>query len=186
MKVVLLAAGLGTRLRPLTDTVPKCLVPIHGKPLLDFWIEKFVHRDDVSAIYINLHYLHDKVENHLNHRWADEPKITTWYEPHLLGTGGTLCTHAQALVDQPTILIHADNLSVFDTDGFIAAYLNRPETADMTMMLFQTATPQSCGIVELNEHGLLVKMHEKVARPPGQSGKWCGLYSFSHSNQDYG
>ncbi len=39
MKALLLAAGLGTRLRPITDHVPKCLVPIHGRPLLDYWLE---------------------------------------------------------------------------------------------------------------------------------------------------
>ncbi len=167
MKVVLLAAGLGTRLRPLTATVPKCLVPIHGKPLLDFWIEKFVHREDVSEIYINLHYLHEKVVQHLQTRWLHEPKIKTWFEPDLLGTGGTVCAHARELAGETVILVHADNLSAFDTGHFVQAFDQRPATAAMTMMLFSTDTPQSCGIVELDDRGVVIKMHEKVANPPG-------------------
>ena len=57
MRAVLLAAGLGTRLRPLTDTVPKCLVPIKGKPLLDIWIESLLQAG-VESILVNLHYKH--------------------------------------------------------------------------------------------------------------------------------
>ena len=167
MKVVLLAAGLGTRLRPITDTVPKCLVPIHGKPLLDFWIEKFVHRDDVSDIYINLHYLHEKVSQHLTANWQHAPKIKTWYEPELLGTGGTVCAHAEELAGDTVILVHADNLSVFDTDAYIKAFTQRPANVAMTMMLFHTDTPQSCGIIEHDENGIVLNMHEKVANPPG-------------------
>ena len=64
MRAVLLAAGLGTRLRPLTDTVPKCLVPIKGKPLLDIWIESLLQAG-VERILVNLHYKHELVEDHI-------------------------------------------------------------------------------------------------------------------------
>ena len=60
MKTILLAAGLGTRLRPLTENIPKCLVPIKGKPLLQIWIEN-LHAAGISNFLINTHYLYDKV-----------------------------------------------------------------------------------------------------------------------------
>ncbi len=64
MRALLLAAGLGTRLRPLTDTVPKCLVPIHGKPLLGYWLAML--RDaGVFPMLVNLHYMADKVRQYL-------------------------------------------------------------------------------------------------------------------------
>ena len=64
MRAVLLAAGLGTRLRPLTDTIPKCLVPIKGKPLLDIWCETLLAAG-VEKVLVNTHYKHQVVEEHL-------------------------------------------------------------------------------------------------------------------------
>lgn len=88
MKAFLLAAGLGTRLRPLTDTIPKCLVPINGKPLLQYWIDLF-EKHGIDEVCINLHYLSDQVVNFIK---ANPSKIK-WhlsYEPELLGSGGTI------------------------------------------------------------------------------------------------
>ena len=64
MRALLLAAGLGTRLRPLTETVPKCLVPIHGKPLLDYWLEHLFDAG-IERVLINLHWLPDVVRAHV-------------------------------------------------------------------------------------------------------------------------
>ena len=64
MRALLLAAGLGTRLRPLTDTTPKCLVPIKGKPLLDIWCEALLAAG-VTKLLINLHYKSEQVQQHL-------------------------------------------------------------------------------------------------------------------------
>ncbi len=61
MKALLLAAGLGTRLRPITNIIPKCLVPINGKPLLEIWLETLT-KAGVKEFLINTHYLHEKVE----------------------------------------------------------------------------------------------------------------------------
>ena len=62
MKAILLAAGFGTRLRPLTNNIPKCLVPIKGKPLLEIWLDK-LSDVGVKDFLINTHYLYDKVES---------------------------------------------------------------------------------------------------------------------------
>ena len=65
MKAILLAAGLGTRLKPLTNTIPKCLVPISGRPLLSYWLEKLANLG-INEILINVHYLAEQVENYIS------------------------------------------------------------------------------------------------------------------------
>ena len=62
MKALLLAAGLGTRLRPVTNTIPKCLVPINGKVLLEYWLEKLIDIG-IKEILINTSYLSEEVCN---------------------------------------------------------------------------------------------------------------------------
>ena len=65
MRAILLSAGLGTRLRPLTNEVPKCLVPINGRPLLDIWLEKLT-LSGFGPFLVNTHYLSGQVERHLS------------------------------------------------------------------------------------------------------------------------
>ncbi|MCR4286945.1 MAG: sugar phosphate nucleotidyltransferase, partial [Deltaproteobacteria bacterium] len=88
MKAFILAAGRGERLRPLTDTVPKCLVPVCGEPLLKIWLE-ICERSGVTDVLINLHHLPEMVEGFL--RNADtRVRVTTVFEEELLGSAGTL------------------------------------------------------------------------------------------------
>jgi mannose-1-phosphate guanylyltransferase len=88
MKALLLAAGLGTRLRPITEKIPKCLVPINGVPLLDIWLEK-LSNIGIEEFLINTHYLHQDVENFISKN-KYKKKIKTTFEEKLLGTAGTL------------------------------------------------------------------------------------------------
>ena len=67
MKAFLLAAGVGSRMRPLTDTVPKCMLTINDRPLLDIWLDAFA-KAGVDEILVNLHHLPDVVQHHLDHR----------------------------------------------------------------------------------------------------------------------
>ena len=166
MRVLLLAAGLGTRLAPLTKTIPKCLVPINGRPLLDHWME-LLSAGGIEDVLVNLHYLPDQVRAYL----ADcrHPlRIATAYEPRLRGTGGTLLHNRDYFRGQPVMLVHADNLSLFDVRAFIARFETRPPGVDMTMMTFLTDAPETCGIVELDPAGIVRAFHEKVPNPPGR------------------
>jgi mannose-1-phosphate guanylyltransferase len=168
MKAVLLAAGLGTRLKPITDSIPKCMVPINGKPLLDYWLELLSKNPDIDEIFINVSYLKAQVTEHLANTWGHLTQLTIWNETSLLGTAGTLVTNYECLSGDHVLVIHADNLSKFPLEQFIQAHYNRPKDCLATMMLFNTDTPSSCGIVELDEQNRLLKMHEKVATPPGR------------------
>jgi mannose-1-phosphate guanylyltransferase len=165
VKAILLSAGFGTRLRPLTNTIPKCLVPILGKPLLAIWLDRLFENGDIERVLVNTHYLSDRVVEHVAQSpWKD--KIDLVYEPTLLGTAGTLWQNRAWMDDGPTLVAHADNLTLFDVPAFIAAHQNRPANCPITMMTFDTDAPETCGIVE-EEDGIVIGFHEKVANPPG-------------------
>ena len=164
MKALLLAAGLGTRLRPLTNTLPKCLVPINDKPLLEYWLEHLTQMG-INEFLINTHYLHVKVEEFINQsKYKD--KITLTYEKELLNTGGTLLENRDFFNNEPFMLIHADNLSFCDFSAFIDAHDKRRNGCEITMMTFITDTPSSCGIVKIDEDAVVQEFYEKVENPP--------------------
>lgn len=166
MKAVLLAAGLGTRLRPLTERVPKCLVPIAGRPLLDLWLDRLVEAG-VEAIHINTHHLADQVQAHVAAHPA-RGRIRLLHEDRLLGTGGTLERMAPNLRGGTFLCIHADNLARFDLRALLRAHEHRPAGVDITLLSFDTDMPSSCGIIETDTRGVVTAFHEKVADPPGR------------------
>lgn len=165
MRAILLAAGLGTRLRPLTETIPKCLAPIKGVPLLSIWLDSLAHAG-IGPFLINTHYLHKQVEAFANaspHKNA----IILMHEAELRGTAGTLIANLDFYEGRDGLLIHADNYCLADFEAFLLAHEKRPPECIMTMMTFRTETPSSCGIVELDDRGIVVGFHEKLSNPPG-------------------
>lgn len=182
MNALLLAAGLGTRLRPLTDHVPKCLVPIHGRPLLGYWLDMLL-RGGLAHVVVNTHYLPAQVEAFVAASpWAS--RVTLSPEPELLGTGGTVLANAPRLGPGAFMVAHADNLCRFDVGAFIAAHRARPAGCEITMMTFATDAPQSCGIVELDAQERVVAFHEKVASPPGNLANGA-VYLFEPAVVDF-
>src|SRR5258708_3459839 len=112
MKALLLAAGLGTRLRPITNHIPKCLVPIKQKPLLAYWLDLLLP-NGIDELLINTHYLPEAVEDFVNQSpWRD--RITLVHEDELLGTGGTLLKNRNFFKNESFFIGHADNLTRFD------------------------------------------------------------------------
>jgi len=165
MRAILLAAGFGTRLRPLTNTIPKCLVPIHGQPLLSIWLERLTQAG-IGPFLVNTHYLREQVQEFV----ATSPyrdQITLVHEPTLLGTAGTLMANLDFFQGEDGLLIHADNYCLADLRAFVAAHQQRPPECLVTVMAFRTSTPSTCGILELDDRGVVVGFHEKVANPPG-------------------
>ena len=120
---MILAAGLGTRLKPLTDRIPKALVPIAGKPLLEWQLEK-LRAAGIRDVVINVHHFADQVEAYVREnasfgmdiRFSDEREL-------LLETGGGL-RKATALLgnDQPVLVCNVDVLSTICLDKLIAAH----------------------------------------------------------------
>ena len=163
---ILLAAGKGTRLKPLTDEWPKCLMPIGSKPLLEYWLEALKELN-LSKTLVNLHYLAPIVIEFLSREkfngWAE------WIlEEELLGTAGTIKKNKDFIGNDTLLLIHADNWSLCKLDEFIDFHENhRPKHCPITMMTFETKSPETCGIVELNAENIVMHFHEKVSNPPG-------------------
>jgi mannose-1-phosphate guanylyltransferase len=168
MKALLLAAGFGTRLKPLTNHIPKCMVFIKNKPLLDFWIENLIN-SGINTIRINTHYLSNIVIDHIE-KSEYKNQIELIHENKLLGTGGTLINNIAFFEGQEGFLIHADNLSLFNFHEFIKAHENRPLNTEITMMTFKTDNPQSCGIVNLDRNGIVTDFYEKSDKYHGNLG----------------
>lgn len=165
MRVILLSAGFGTRLRPITDHIPKCLVPIHGRPLLSYWLDN-LFMNDVERVLINTHYLADQVVDFVTKsKWHE--RIELVYEVELLGTGGTVLENVVFTKSSAFIVAHADNLTKFDLNKLLEKHKKRPAGIEMTMMTFETDSPLTCGIVETDISDRLIQFHEKSDSPPG-------------------
>lgn len=177
MRAVLLAAGLGTRLRPLTDKTPKCLVPIHGVPLLAYWLKALFADGLIDRVLINTHHLAEQVQAFVaKSLWRDQ--IDLVHEPHLLGTGGTLLANRDWFGNEAFVVIHADNLTDASIGSLIEAHQSAGADVLMTMLAFRTATPQLCGIVELDSRSRVTSFYEKVDHPPGNLANGA-VYVFS-------
>ena len=176
LRALLLAAGLGTRLRPITLHTPKCLVPIHGEPLLERWLRQ-LEAAGCEAVLINTHYMADKVEKFLLEQPPSAVSVQTINEPELLGTAGTLIANSAFFENAIGMLIHADNAMAGDLKGLLEAHSARPPQCLLTMLTFCTDQPSSCGIVATDANGVVTAFHEKVADPPGNCANGA-LYAF--------
>jgi mannose-1-phosphate guanylyltransferase len=174
MKAFLLAAGLGTRLRPITDTIPKCMLVIDDRPLLDIWLDAFL-RAGVDEVLVNLHYLPDVVRRHLAGRSAP-PSVRTVYEPELLGSAGTLLANRDWIDGEEFFLAcNADNLTDFDVRSLIDAQTEHGPIATLTV--FHSERPSAGGVVELDSAGLVTGFTEKPANPVSDLAN-AGMYAF--------
>ncbi len=159
MKAFLLAAGEGTRLKPLTNHVPKCLVPIGGRPLLEIWLERLAQHG-VGEVLVNTHHLASNVWDFAE-RWTGLPKIRLTFEPELLGSAGTLRWNRDFVAGEEDFLVcYADNLTDIDIGRLVG--FHRSRRALITMALFRSIRPAECGIVELDDAGRVTGYEEKL------------------------
>jgi len=174
MKAFLLAAGVGSRLRPITDTTPKCMVPIGRQPMLDIWLDAF-DRAGVDEVLVNLHHLPDMVRHHLAAR-AGTPVVHTFFEPELLGSAGTLVAN-RAWVDGEEMFLacYADNLTDFELSSLVQAH--REHGAMATLTAFHSDRPSAGGVLELDANGTVVGFEEKPANPVSDLVN-AGMYAF--------
>lgn len=164
-KAVILAAGIGARLRPLTENCPKCLLKIADRPLLDYWLEKCT-RAEIKTVFINSFYLAEQVENYLTTARKKYPiEIKFYRETELSGTGGFLQKIRDEFNDDESIFVaHGDNFSDIDIGDF--ARFHFAKNSELTLALFTTDTPKSCGIIEkIRDDGLIETFREKPENP---------------------
>lgn len=143
-------------------------MPIGKYPLLEYWLN-YLDECKINEIYINLHY-HSKIVETFLDRPLYKNKINKIFEEKLLGTAGTLLKNISIFENSTTLLIHADNWTNSSLINFIEFHFNkRPKGTLITMMTFETLSPESCGIVETDNLGLVTAFHEKILNPPGNN-----------------
>lgn len=164
MNALLLAAGLGTRLRPLTDNKPKCLMNIGDRALLSIWLNS-LNNLNIEKTVINTHYLAPQVNEFIEkNKNLYAGKLIISHEPKLLGTAGTLIANMHHYKDDDLMIIHADNYCLANLSEFIAIHEQRPKKCVMTMMTFESRDPTKCGIVKTKD-GVVVDFFEKSSIP---------------------
>ncbi|MDR1271803.1 MAG: nucleotidyltransferase family protein, partial [Clostridiales Family XIII bacterium] len=165
MKAFLLAAGLGTRLRPLTYTVPKCLLLVRNKPLLAWWAELLLHHG-ITEVLVNTHYLPEQVSAFIDAYNAQETGLMlhAYHEDELLGSGGTVLSNEHFLgKDEDFFICYADSLTDIDLSTMFA--FHKLHTGVLTMALFQTDKPEECGIAEIDDDSRIIDFVEKPDHP---------------------
>jgi mannose-1-phosphate guanylyltransferase len=166
LKAFLLAGGHGTRLRPITDSVPKCLVPIRGRPLLDIWLD-LCARSGITEVLINLHAHAPEIERHLHRR--DLPvnlpvKVRLIHEEQLLGSAGTLAANRDWIGSDPAFwILYSDVLTNLNLRCMSEFHSAHGELA--TLGLYQVPDPSRCGVAIADDRGVIVGFEEKPKSP---------------------
>jgi NDP-sugar pyrophosphorylase family protein len=162
LKAFILAAGLGTRLRSLGLDVPKVMVPIGGKPLLQHHFEMLAAQG-VCEFIVNLHYLPEKITGHFGDGSKFGVKITYSHETgEILGTAGGVKRMEGQLRDGTFLVIYGDNLMRFELAPLVE--FHRARQALVTIGLFESPEPWTGGVVETAADGRVRRFVEKPDR----------------------
>ncbi len=157
MKAFILAAGLGTRLRPLTFKKPKPLIEIDGRPIIDYVLE-WLANQGIEEVIINLHYMPNMIKRYLSRRGESGLKITYSYEKNILGTAGALKKKEKELKE--TFLVACcDSLTNIDIKKALAFHKNKKALA--TMILKKIKSPQRYGVIGLDDQGRVCQFLNK-------------------------
>jgi len=172
MKAFLLAAGLGTRLRPLTNTLPKCLVPVNGIPMMGYWFSLF-RKYGIRDIFINLNHFPDQVKAYVEEN-KKTLNVTLIYEEQLLGSLGTILNNKKFVKNEEDFFIfYSDNLTNVNLSDMLAAH--KKARLPFTMGLFRTNDPRSCGLAQLDNNNIVVDFVEKPQHPVSDLAN-AGIY----------
>lgn len=173
---MVLAAGLGTRLRPITDTMPKPLVPIAGKPMIDYVLDALAEAGVVNAV-VNVHHLAEQMEAHLARRSRPTVQISD-ERAQLMDSGGGLVKGMKLLPRAPLFVMNADLFWVGEADGEpsnlsrLAGFFD-PERMDIAMLVVRNEdTTGHNGKLDfsLGEDGRLTRYGEGLPHPVVYAG----------------
>lgn len=156
MRAMILAAGFGTRLRPLTESLPKPLLPIEGKPLI-VWNLFLLRRHGIGDVIINLHHLGHLIERELGDGSRFGLRITYSREPIILGTGGGIKQAEPFFAGEPFLVLNGDTLMELDLEAVIG--FHRQQKALATMVLREDAEADRWGPVEIDARQQIVRIN---------------------------
>ena len=183
MKAMLLAAGLGTRLRPLTYEVPKPMVPVLGRPVMEHILRLMVRHgfDDVIA---NLHYFPDLIRDRFGDGSEYGARLVYSYEPELMGTAGGVRNAREHFGDETFLVISGDALTDIDLTALWQAHKAKGGIA--TLALKRVDDPREFGVVIVGEDGRIQGFQEKPEPAEALSDLGnCGIYVFEPEIFDY-
>jgi mannose-1-phosphate guanylyltransferase len=160
-RAMLLAAGGGTRLRPLTDRRPKPMVEVGGRPLMEHTVLQLA-RAGVRELVINLHHCADAIRDHFGDGTRYGVRIAYSYEPELLGTSGGVKRAGAYLEGEPFFLVYADNLTTVDFARLSLAHASGGALATIALFWKDDVSPHSS--VELSPDGDITRFVEKPKR----------------------
>ena len=170
MKAMVLAAGQGTRLHPLTERIPKALVPVAGKPMIEYSL-LLLKRYGIRDIIINLHHLGDQIESHLGDGAQLGLQITYSKEPELLDTGGGLLKAKPFLQGTTFIVINTDVLIDLSLNELIEFHVKKGAAA--TLVLRPDPLADQYGSMEIDSAGTIHRFLQtrSVLAPSGPTTK---------------
>lgn len=162
MKAFILAAGNGTRLRPLTNSVPKCLLPIQGVPLLEIWLNS-CKAAGITHVLVNAH-AHAETVRRFAAGQKSGVKVSVAEEPQLLGSAGTLAENRAFVAGEKAFFVlYGDVLTNVDLRRMFA--FHRQKNLPATLGVYQVPNPTRCGIASVDEHNVIQAFVEKPDRP---------------------
>lgn len=162
MKAFILAAGNGTRLRPLTDSAPKCLLPIQGVPLLEIWLNN-CKAAGITDVLVNAHAHADAVKEFAATQKSGVT-VNVVEEPQLLGSAGTLAENRAFVAGEEAFsVLYGDVLTAVDLQRMLEFHQQKNLSA--TLGIYQVPDPTRCGIVTMDENAVIQKFVEKPERP---------------------
>jgi NDP-sugar pyrophosphorylase family protein len=160
-KAMILAAGEGTRLQPLTLNTPKTMLPLAGTPLITHII-RWLKMYGITDIGINLHYLGNKIFDYLGDGSQLGINIEYSQEENILGTSGGVKRLEKFFKDSPFVVVYGDVLTDFNL-GKMIEYHNMQKAA-ATIALVRVLNTHEKGIIELNNRGRILSFVEKPAK----------------------
>ncbi len=164
MKAFLLAGGLGTRLRPLTDGTPKCLLPVQGIPILQIWFT-LCRLYAIDEVLINVHVHGDAIRKSIEEN-KDGLKVRLSEETALLGSAGTIHANRDWVTKERSFWIfYADVLTTTNLNQMLAFHDSRGQIA--TIGVYEVPDPSRCGIVQVDDNGAVRGFVEKPQAPVG-------------------
>jgi len=164
MKAIILAGGLGTRLRPLTENCPKPLLPIKGKPIIEHAILNF-KKHGITDIVLSVGYYAEKIKEYFGDGQEWEVNLEYCVEDKPLGTGGAI-KKAAGEIKETFLVINGDNLADFDWSAVLSSH--QKNKAGITMSLYPVADVTQYGIARL-EGDKIMEFIEKPTREQAPS-----------------
>jgi mannose-1-phosphate guanylyltransferase len=177
MKAMVLAAGLGTRLRPLTYEITKPMVPVLDRPVMAHILD-LLDRHDFEQVIANLHYFPETIREHFGDR------LEYRFEPELLGTAGGVRGCADFFGDEPFLVISGDALTDIDLGAFVASH--RESGGIATLAVKRVADTREFGVVLHDGDGRITGFQEKPSPEEALSDLGnCGIYIFDPKIFDF-